>query len=69
VALASGSWWTFVPTGVAIALVGFALALVNNGLDEFANPQLNPERRFLRATGRRRLELSAATPVLRNRHG
>jgi peptide/nickel transport system permease protein len=69
VALASGSWWTFVPTGVAIALVGFALALVNNGLDEFVNPQLNPERRFLRATGRRRLELSAATPVLRNRHG
>ena len=66
VALPSGSWWTFVPTGVAIALVGFALALVSGGLDEFANPQLNPERAFLRASGRKRLELSAATPVLRH---
>ncbi|HXI55811.1 MAG TPA: ABC transporter permease [Polyangia bacterium] len=65
VALPSGSWWTFVPTGVAIALVGFALALLNNGLDQFGNPQLDPERAFLRATGRKRLELSAATPVLR----
>lgn len=69
VALPSGSWWTFVPTGVAVALVGFALALVNNGLDELSNPQLDPERAFLRATGRKRLELDAATPVLPKGHG
>ena len=69
VALPSGSWWTFVPTGVAIALVGFALALVNNALDEIGNPLLDPARAFLRATRRRRLRLEAPTPVLRGGHG
>jgi len=69
VALPSGSWWTFVPTGVAIALIGFALALVNGGLDAFGNPQLDPERAFLRAAGRKRLVVDAPTPVLRNHHG
>jgi peptide/nickel transport system permease protein len=64
VALPSGSWWTFVPTGVSIALVGFALAMVNNALDEFSNPRLAPERAFLRATGRKRLEIHAPTPAL-----
>lgn len=64
VALPSGSWWTFVPTGVSIALVGFALALINNALDEFGNPRLAPERAFLRATGRKRLEIHAPTPAL-----
>ena len=39
-ALLTGSWWTFIPTGVSIALVGFGLALVNFGLDELSNPRL-----------------------------
>jgi peptide/nickel transport system permease protein len=39
-ALLTGSWWTFVPTGAAIALTGFALALVNFGIDEITNPAL-----------------------------
>jgi peptide/nickel transport system permease protein len=64
VALPSGSWWTFVPTGVCLALVGFALAMLNNALDELSNPRLAPERAFLRAAGRRRLEIHAPTPVL-----
>jgi peptide/nickel transport system permease protein len=70
VALPSGSWWTFVPTGVCLALVGFALAMLNNALDELSNPRLAPERAFLRAAGRRRLEIHAPTPVLpRTTHG
>jgi peptide/nickel transport system permease protein len=69
VALPSGSWWTFVPTGVAVALVGFALALVNAGLDQLGNPQLDPQRAFLRAVGRKHAPLNAATPVLRRSHG
>jgi peptide/nickel transport system permease protein len=64
VALPSGSWWTFVPTGACIAMVGFALALLNNALDELSNPRLGAERAFVRATGRKRLELQAPTPVL-----
>lgn len=44
-ALLTGSWWTFVPTGVCIAVVGFGLTLVNFGLDEVQNPRLrHPQR-------------------------
>jgi len=39
-ALMTGSWWLFVPTGACIALVGFALVLVNMGVDELADPRL-----------------------------
>jgi len=39
-ALLTGAWWTFVPTGVGVALVGFGLVLVNFGIDEITNPRL-----------------------------
>lgn len=39
-ALMTDSWWLFVPTGVCIALVGFALVLVNFGIDRVADPRL-----------------------------
>jgi peptide/nickel transport system permease protein len=39
-ALLTGAWWWFVPAGLAIALVGTGLSLVNFGLDEFINPRL-----------------------------
>ncbi|HEY5924369.1 MAG TPA: ATP-binding cassette domain-containing protein [Kofleriaceae bacterium] len=39
-ALLTGSWWVFVPTGLSIALVGFALMLLNVALDETTNPRL-----------------------------
>ena len=35
-----GTWWTFVPSGVAIALVAFSLALINYAVDEITNPRL-----------------------------
>ena len=41
-ALMSGTWWAFVPSGLCIALVAFALALVNYGVDEVTNPRLRP---------------------------
>ncbi len=44
-ALLTGSWWTFVPTGLCIALVGFGLALVNRAIDEMANPRLRDSGR------------------------
>jgi peptide/nickel transport system permease protein len=40
-ALLRGLWWWFLPPGVFIALIGFATALVNFGLDEVTNPSLN----------------------------
>jgi peptide/nickel transport system permease protein len=65
-ALVTGSWWTFVPTGVCVGLVGFALALVNNALDEAGDPRLRADPRYHRATGGR---WGGATPVMRGDRG
>lgn len=43
-ALMTNSWWTFIPPGVCIALVGFALVLINYGIDEISNPRLRTDR-------------------------
>jgi peptide/nickel transport system permease protein len=42
-ALLTGAWWTFVPPGLCIALVGFSLTLINYGIDEITNPRLRTE--------------------------
>jgi peptide/nickel transport system permease protein len=39
-ALLLSSWWIIVPTGASVALVGFALVLLNGAVDELANPAL-----------------------------
>ena len=36
----NNEWWWFVPPGLAIALLGTGLSLVNFGIDEFINPRL-----------------------------
>jgi peptide/nickel transport system permease protein len=36
----SGYWWWYIPPGLAIALLGTSLVLLNFGLDEFINPRL-----------------------------
>ncbi len=43
-ALINGMWWWFVPPGVAIALFGGALALINFSLDEVTNPRLRTRK-------------------------
>jgi peptide/nickel transport system permease protein len=51
----SGYWWLFIPPGLAVALLGTALALVNFGIDEFINPRLRAAgltRRQARKAGR-----------------
>ncbi|MBH11026.1 MAG: peptide ABC transporter permease [Candidatus Marinimicrobia bacterium] len=47
-ALLTGSWWTFMPTGLSIAIVSFALTLINFGIDEISNPRLISERIWLK---------------------
>jgi peptide/nickel transport system permease protein len=49
-ALLLGAWWWFLPPGICIAVLGAALALVNFGIDEIANPRLRRE-----STGKRSL--------------
>jgi peptide/nickel transport system permease protein len=67
-ALAQHAWWWFVPAGLAIALLGTALSLINFGIDEFVSPRL-------RSAGKTKLKTAAGhtvrmrigfTPVLDN---
>jgi len=66
----NGYWWWWVPPGLAVALLGTSLALLNFGIDEFINPRLRSaglSRRQARKTGLpRRLPLGL-TPVARPR--
>ncbi|WP_258111873.1 ABC transporter permease [Alicyclobacillus sp. SP_1] len=43
-ALINGLWWWFIPPGVAIAVFGGALALLNFSLDEITNPRLRKRK-------------------------
>lgn len=67
----SGYWWLFIPPGLAVALLGTALALVNFGIDEFINPRLRSagvSRRGARRSGGVQLPrrfVLGVTPVAR----
>ena len=69
--VSSGYWWLFIPPGLAVALLGTALALVNFGIDEFINPRLRADgvsRRKARRSGGTALPrrfVLGVTPVVR----
>jgi peptide/nickel transport system permease protein len=63
--LLTGAWWTFVPAGLCIALVAFALAMVNYAMDEITNPRLRAEKETARVLKESSLRNSRATPVIR----
>lgn len=60
-AMIRGLWWWFLPPGICIALIGFATAMVNFGLDEITNPALNSKlnARTRKFNKQRERELSA----------
>jgi peptide/nickel transport system permease protein len=65
----SGYWWWFIPPGLAIALLGTALVLLNFGIDEFINPRLRAAGLTRRGgrrgrTRARRSQQFALTPVI-----
>src|SRR5262249_12872610 len=64
-ALLTEAWWTFVPTGTCVALVGFALAMIHSGIDEIGNPRLHSEDAFLGEARRQGVKIGVSTPVLR----
>jgi peptide/nickel transport system permease protein len=62
-AIEIGAWWWYVPPGIAAAVLGMSLVLLNFGFDELGNPRL-------RDTGRRKIRGRAwrpsdPTPVVR----
>ncbi|HWM03024.1 MAG TPA: ABC transporter permease [Actinophytocola sp.] len=63
-ALAQGAWWWFVPAGLAIALLGTGLALLNFGIDEYVNPRLRSGPQRVRGVRMR----VGFTPVLGREH-
>ena len=62
-ALQLGAWWWFVPPGLAVALMGTALVLLNTGIDELGNPRLRDANSASRIAGRW-LKPADPTPVL-----
>lgn len=67
-AVLAQEWWWFLPPGIAIALVGTGLALLNFGIDEFINPRLRAggmSARARRRAGMQRRPRLGFTPVLR----
>jgi len=64
--LLTGAWWTFVPSGLCIALVAFGLSLLNYAVDEVTNPRLRTQRSLLayfKSAGRN-MGASRSTPVI-----
>jgi peptide/nickel transport system permease protein len=62
-ALQLGAWWWFIPPGLAVALMGTALVLLNTGIDELGNPRLRDATHAFRVGGRRQRPADP-TPVL-----
>jgi len=50
-ALQLGAWWWFVPPGLAVALMGAGLVLLNTGIDELGNPRLRDAASASRIAG------------------
>jgi peptide/nickel transport system permease protein len=68
-ALMIGAWWAFIPSGLAVALVAFGLALINYGMDEITNPRLSAERDIKSLLKKANLpRLRRATPVVPREH-
>ncbi len=62
-ALQLGAWWWFAPPGIAVALMGTALVLLNTGFDELGNPRLR-DTAIVGTIAGRRLRPTDPTPVL-----
>jgi peptide/nickel transport system permease protein len=66
-ALLTGAWWTFAPTGLCVAVVGFALTMLNSGFDEVTNPRLQLERAGRAHLAERGQTPGRSTPVVIDR--
>jgi peptide/nickel transport system permease protein len=58
-----GAWWWYMFPGMAVAILGMSLVLINFGLDELSNPRLRSSR-SLRKLGKRSWRPADPTPVI-----
>jgi peptide/nickel transport system permease protein len=61
-----GAWWTFIPSGLCVALVAFAFALINYAMDEITNPRLRAEKEIAHVFKKRSNRSILATSVIRS---
>jgi peptide/nickel transport system permease protein len=61
-ALQLGAWWWFAPPGLAVALMGTGLVLLNTGIDELGNPRLRDASNASKIAGHR-MRPADPTPV------
>lgn len=64
-ALLLGAWWTFLPSGLSVALVIFGLSLINYAMDEITNPRLRAEKGVNNVVKGQAKTDVRATPVIR----
>ncbi len=67
-AVESGFWWWYIPPGLAIAILGTSLALINFGIDEYINPRLRTAhgtRKAGKRIGKKVRPQLGFTPVVR----
>jgi peptide/nickel transport system permease protein len=62
-ALNVGAWWWYIPAGLAVALIGTSLVLLNSGLDELGSPRLRASRGTAKVAGHK-IWATDPTPVL-----
>jgi peptide/nickel transport system permease protein len=67
-ALMIGAWWAFVPSGLAVALVAFGLALINYGMDEITNPRLRADKMVKKVAKDYQSQRVRATPYVPRSH-
>ena len=66
-ALMRGAWWQFMPAGLCVALIGFALTLINNALDEVTNPRLRTETEITNVLRKYHIKQGRSTPVIQSK--
>jgi peptide/nickel transport system permease protein len=68
-ALLQEAWWTFLPPGLCIALVSFAMTMLMYALDEVTNPRLRNEKEIISVLKKFRVTTKRSTPVVRKSTG
>jgi peptide/nickel transport system permease protein len=58
-------WWWYIPAGLAIALIGMALSLINFGIDEYVNPRLRSAGERAREMRKRGIKPGETTTAVR----
>lgn len=64
-AFRQNQWWWFMPPGIAIALIGVALSLINFGIDEYVNPRLRSAGERARALKKKGMNVNETVTQVR----